>query len=126
MIKLCSNIIKFTFLHVLSIDELAKTKRLMPPEEQLIVPSDELLEELAGLRIAYARFLRRYKKVLQGSPEAQEEFVETIPGVIHREHGPDYNCNFQSYFSTLIDEEVSLFNITYLKKLCDIFPDDVW
>ena len=124
MIKLCSNIIKFTFLHVLSIDELAKTKRLMPPEEQLIVPSDELLEELAGLRIAYARFLRRYKKVLQGSPEAQEEFVETVPGVIRRELGPDHS--FQSYFSTLIDEEVSLFNITYLKKLCDIFPDDVW
>ena len=109
---------------VLSIDELAKANRLMPPGEQLIVPSDELLEELAGLRISYARFLRRYKKVLQDNAEAQEEFVETVPGVIRRELGPDHS--FQSYFSTLIDEEVSLFNITYLKKFCDIFPDDVW
>ena len=67
--------------------------------------------------------MRRYKKVLQGSPEAQEQFVETVQGVIHKELGPDHN--FQSYFNTLIDEEVSLFDITYLKKLCDIFPDDV-
>ena len=102
--------------------ELAKTNRLIPPKQQLIVPSDELLEELAELQIAYFRFLRRYKKVLQGSPEAQEQFVETVQGVIHRELGPDHN--FQSYFNTLIDE-VSLFNITYLKKFCDIFPDDV-
>ena len=109
---------------VLSIDELAKANRLMPSGEQLIVPSDELLEELAGLRISYARFLRRYKKVLQDNAEAQEEFVETVPGVIRRELGPDHS--FQTYFNTLIDEEVSLFNITYMKKLCDIFPDDVW
>ena len=34
--------------------------------------------------------------------------------------------SFQSYFSTLIDEEVSLFNITYLDELCAIFPDDDW
>ena len=111
-------------MFVLSIDELTKANRLMPPEEQLIVPSDELLKELARLRVAYARFLREYKKVLQGSAEAQEEFVETVPGVIHRELGPDHS--FQSYFNTLIDEEVSLFNVTYLKILCDIFPDDVW
>ena len=116
--------VALSVLCVLSIDELAKANRLMSSGEQLIVPSDELLEELAGLRISYARFLRRYKKVLQDNTEAQEEFVETVPGVIRRELGPDHS--FQSYFNTLIDEEVSLFNITYLKKLCDIFPDDVW
>ena len=91
--------------------------------EQSIVPSDELLEELAGLRVSYAIFLRRYKKVLQDSAEAQV-FVEAVPMILHRELGPDHS--FESYFRTLIDEEVSLFNITYLKKLCDIFPDDVW
>ena len=97
----------------------------MPPGEQLIVSaSDELLGELAGLRISYARFLHEYKKVLQDNAEAQEEFVETVPGVIHRELGPDHS--FQSYFNTLIDEEVSLFNITYLKKFCGIFPKNVW
>ena len=108
----------------LSTDELAKANIMMPPEEQLIVPSEELLEELVGLRISYASFLRGYKKILQGSADAQEEFVETVPGVIRRELGPDHS--FQSYFNTLIDEEVSLFNIIYLKKLCDIFPHDVW
>ena len=111
-------------MFVLSIDELAKANGLLSPEEQLIVPPDELLEELVGLRISYARFLHGYKKVLQDSVEAQEEFVETVPGVINRELGPDHS--FQSYFSTLINEEVSLFNITYLKKFCNIFPDDVW
>ena len=110
------------------IDELGKANcRLMQPAaeeaEQSIVPSDELLEELAGLRFSYAIFLRRYKKVLQDSAEAQEVFVEAVPMILHRELGPDHS--FESYFRTLIDEEVSLFNITYLKKLCDIFPDDV-
>ena len=104
-------------------NELAKANRSMPPGEQLIV-SDKLLKELAGLRLSYARFLREYKKVIQSSAEAQEEFVEMLPEVIHRELGPDHN--FQSYFSILKDEEVSLFNITYLELFCDYFPDDVW
>ena len=110
----------------LTIDEyeLAKANMSMPPGEQLIVPPDELLEELAGLRMSYARFLHEYKKVLQGSAEAQEKFVETVPDLIHRELRPDHS--FQSYFSILKDEEVSLFNITYLKLFCSFFPDDVW
>ena len=81
----------------------------------MIVPSNELLEELAGLRIVYARFLHKYKKVLQDSVEAQEEFVETVSRVIHRELGLDRS--FQSCFNTLIDEEVSMFKIIYLKKI---------
>ena len=97
---------------------------LLPPGEQsVIIPSEELLEELAGLRISYATFLQKYKKVIQDNAEAQKEFVETVPGVIHRELGPDHS--FQSYFKTLIDEEVSLFNITYLKEFCRIFHGDV-
>ena len=90
----------------------------------LIVCSDDLLEELAGLRVSYARFLCGYKEVLQGSVEAQEKFVETVPRLICRELGPDHS--FQSYFNSLIDEEVSLFNITYLKQFCGTFPDDIW
>ena len=123
MIKFYSTLV-LSLNFVLSTDELAKASELMPPGEQLMnVPSDELLEELARLRIAYARFLCGYKKILQDSAEAQEAFVETVPGVIHREPGPDHS--FQSYFNTLLDEEVSLFNITYLKTFCDIFPADV-
>ena len=96
---------------------------VFPPGEQLIVSSDDLLEELAGLRISYATFLHGYKKVLEDNPEAQEKFVVIVSRVICRELGPDHS--FQSYFNTLIDEEVSLFNITYLKILCDKFPAEV-
>lgn len=88
-----------------------------------IVP-DELLKELAGLRVAFARFLRWYKKELLSSPEAQEEFVETLPGLLRRSLGPDRS--FQSCFNTLVEKEVSLFNITYLKQICEIFPDNIW
>ena len=59
----------------------------MPLEKlsQLIVPSDDLLEELAGLRISQVTpsvFLRRYKEVLQDNAEAQKDFVETVPAII--------------------------------------------
>ena len=90
---------------------------------QFIVP-DELLEELAGLRVAFARFLRRYKRELLRSPQAQEEFVEILPGLLRRSLGPDRS--FQSCFNTLVEKEVSLFNITYLKQICEIFPDNIW
>ena len=71
-------------------------------EKQSIVPSDELLKELAVLRVSYAKFLHGYKKVLQDSAEAQEVFVKTVPMIIQRELGPDHS--FESYFRTLIDE----------------------
>ena len=104
-------------------DELTKAFRLMPPAGEQFVVSDELLEDLAELRVDYASLLYEYKNVLESSPEAQKKFVELLPGLLGRSLGPDHS--FQSYFSTLIDEEVSLFNITYLKKLCHIFPADV-
>ena len=108
----------------LYLDELTKVSRLMTPSQNLpIVVPDELLEDLAGLRVGYASFLREYKKVLESSPEAQKEFVDTLPGLLGRSLGPDHS--FQSYFNILVDNEVSLFNITYLEELCNIFPDDV-
>ena len=94
----------------------------MLPRKQLVV-SDELLEDLASLRVDYASLLREYKNVLESSPESQRKFVDTLPGLLGRSHGPEHN--FQSYFNKLVDEEVSLFNITYLKDLCRIFPADV-
>ena len=63
------------------------------------------------------------KNVLESSPEAQKKFVDTLPGLLGRSLGPDHS--FQSYFNIIDDEEVSLFNINYLKTFCYIFPDDV-
>ena len=89
--------------------------------EQITVP-DELVEELATLRIGYASLLRNYQEELENSPKAQEEFIKTLPGLLRRRLSSD----FQSCFDTFINEEVSLFNITYLKQICNIFPEDVW
>ena len=105
------------------LDELTQASRLMPPAKEQFVVSDELLEDLADLRVDYASLLCEYKNVLESSPEAQKKFVDTLPGLLGRSLGPDHS--FRSYFNKLVDEEVSLFNITYLKKLCRIFPVDV-
>ena len=89
--------------------------------EQVDVP-EALVEELAGLRFAFAYLLYRYENELHNSPEAQEEFVKFLPRLFHR---PVEDHSFQSHFNTLVEEEVSLFNIFYLKQLCIIFPKDV-
>ena len=91
--------------------------------ECVVVP-EALVEELADLRFAFAKLLRNYEKQLRHSPKAQEEFVEFLPrlfpkGLKSEDH------SFQSHFDTLIEEEVSLFNIHYLKRICAIFPKDV-
>ena len=83
-----------------------------------------LLEELSYLRFAYAKLLRSYEKELQRSPEAQKEFVEFLPRILRGNVGQDQT--FQLFFDKLVEEEVSLFNIHYLKRLCGIFPEDVW
>ena len=93
-----------------------------PPEEQITVPNS-LLKELTSLRLSYAMFLREYKGALENSPKAQEVFKKTLPGLLR---GLGSDRTFQSYFDTLVDEEVSLFNVTYLEQICDIFPDDIW
>ena len=89
--------------------------------ERVVVP-EALVEELADLRFAFAKLLRNYEKKLRHSPEAQEEFVEFLPRLFHR---AVEDHSFQSHFDTLIEEEVSLFNIFYLKRICGIFPEDV-
>ena len=88
-----------------------------------IVP-ETLVEELAELRIAFAKLLHNYEKQLRSSPEAKEEFVDFLPRLFHK---PVENHSFQSCFNTLV-EEVSLFNIFYLKRICahGVFPEDVW
>ena len=90
-------------------------------EQQVEVP-DALVEELADLRIAFAKLIRNYEKQLHNSPEAQEEFVAFLPRLFHR---AVEDHSFQSHFNILVEEEVSLFNIFYLKQLCSIFPEDV-
>ena len=80
-----------------------------------------LVEELAGLRFAFANLLYRYENELNHSPEAQKEFVKFLPRLFRRAVG---DHSFQSHFNTLVEEEVSLFNIFYLKQLCTIFPED--
>ena len=93
------------------------------PGEQVEVPN-ALVEELAGLRFAFANLLYSYENELQKSPEAQEEFVKFLPRLFHKGWKID-DHNFQSHFK-LIEEEVSLFNIFYLKQICNIFsPEDV-
>ena len=86
---------------------------------------DELVEELVDLRIAYAELLRSYEKELRKSPEAQKNFVEFLPRLLLRS-GFSSDQTFQLHFNKLIEEEVSLFNIYYLKRLCSKFPEDVW
>ena len=90
--------------------------------KQVGVP-EALVEELASLRFAFAKLLRNYEKQLRHSKtEAQEEFVEFLPRLFHR---AIEDRSFQSHFNTLVEEEISLFNIFYLKQLCTIFPEDV-
>ena len=104
-----------------SLDRLTIVSRL-PPRELQIVVSDELLEDLAALRVDCARFLREYKNVFESSPEAQKKFVELSPWLFGRPLGPDHS--FQSYFNILVDE-VSLFDIDYLEVFHNFLPADV-
>ena len=90
--------------------------------ERIILVPDTLLEELADLRVAYAKLLYSYEKQLRQSPEAQEEFVLFLPRLFRR---AIEDSSYHSHFNTLIEEEVSLFNIHYLKRICGIFPDEV-
>ena len=87
----------------------------------MVVP-ETLVEELADLRFAFANLIYSYEEELKKSPEAQEKFVKFLPRLFHR---AVEDHSFQSHFNTLVEEEVSLFNIFYLKQLCSIYPDDV-
>ena len=87
---------------------------------------DTLFEKLADLRIAYAELLSNYEKELRKSPEAQKEFVKFLPRLLQRKFSSDQTVNVWLLFEILIEEEISLFNIYYLKRICSIFPEDVW
>ena len=90
-------------------------------EEHHVVP-DALLQELVGLRTSFGSLLLQFEQVLTTSPEAQEVFVKFVKNILDRAL-----TSFQECFDTLIEEEVSLFNITYLKQICTkpVFPKDV-
>ena len=90
--------------------------------ECVVVP-EALVEELADLRFAFANLIYSYEEELQKSPEAQEKFVKFLPHLFHR---AVEDHSFQSHFKTLIEKEVSLFNTHYLKRICGIYPEDVW
>ena len=108
-------------MKVLLLDVLLYNGLLIFLGEQFVVP-DALIKELADLRIAFAKLIRNYEKQLQNSPEAQEKFVKFVSRLFHR---AVEDHSFQSHFNTLVEEEVSLFNIVYLKQLCSIIPEDV-
>ena len=88
-------------------------------EEQHVVP-DALLQELTSLRVSFGFFLHQFEQVLRTSLGAQEAFVGTLQRILCREF-----ASFQECFNTLIEEEVSLFNIAYLKQICIVLPDSV-
>ena len=89
--------------------------------ERVVVP-EALVEELAALRFAFANLIYSYKEELTKSSEAQEKFVNFLPNLFHK--AVEIH-SFQSHFNTLVEEEVSPFNIFYLKRLCSIFPEDI-
>ena len=85
----------------------------------LVLVPDELIEELVDLRMAYAEFLYEYESELQKNDEAQKKFVRTLQILL------DEGLEFSKCFRNLIEKEVTLFNITYMEKLCKVFPQNV-
>ena len=80
------------------------------------------MEELVSLRFAFAKLLCNYEKQLHSSPKAKDEFVKNLSRLFRRAVD---DHSFQSHFTTHVEEEVSLFNICYLKQHCSFFPKDV-
>ena len=114
MLKVCCcSILNFESILTLIIEESQR--------EQIIVP-DSLLKELTSLRISYAILLSQY--IGEIPTESQRKFIKIVPTVLSRPLSSDLDT--QSYFDTLVKEEVSLFNVNYLKQICVIFPKDVW
>ena len=76
------------------------------------------------------RFLRPwYKREIQNSPECiQEEWLyETLAGTTTVEALDGQLRTFSFIlWHDIVEEEVSLFNTTHLKQICDIFPNDIW
>ena len=74
---------------------------------------------MADLRISFAVFLCEYESELQKSDEAQRKFVKMLQILL------DKSLDFSKCFESLIEKEVTLFNITYMEKLCKVFPENV-
>ena len=90
----------------------------------VVVVPDELIEELADLRVAYAKLLRNYEREVLNSSEAQNEMVALLPRLL-RNGGSNSDLDFKSSFDKLVEKKVSPFNIHYLKNIHSIFPEDV-
>ena len=89
-----------------------------------VVVPDELVKELADLRVAFAKLLRNYEKELLNSSEAQDELVALLPRLF-RKGGSSSDPDFKSNFDKLVEEKVSLFNTHYLKSIRSIFPKGI-
>ena len=59
------------------------------------------------------------REELQNSHESQEKFVKFLPRLFHR---AIEDHSFQSHFDALIEEEVSLFNISLSKATLHYIP----
>ena len=82
-----------------------------------------LVEELAGLRAAYATLLMKFERALKRSSEAQEDFVDFLRKLLRRSISSD--CNFHSALEILTEKALSLFNIHYLKHVSTVLPNEV-
>ena len=90
--------------------------------ETVVVP-DALVRKLVDLRSAYALLLMRFERALERSSEAQGELVAFLRRLLRRAVPSD--CDFHSAFEALVEEELSLFNIYYLKRVSKILPGEV-
>ena len=86
-----------------------------------IVP-DSLLKALADVRMNFAHLKHCYHKALEESHEAQKALVEFLPRLFPNKKEL---VSFNSWFDVLIEEEISLFNVHYLKQICSILPQDI-
>ena len=86
-----------------------------------VVP-DSLVKALADIRIEFAHLKRDYHKALEASRKARKALVEFLPSLFPEKQEL---VNFDSWFDMLIEEEISLFNIHYLKRSCSELPKDV-
>lgn len=86
---------------------------------------DALLKELAGLRLSFGVFLHKYEDELLRNEDAQKQFIRTLQNLVHSTQFNESH-GISVCFKTFIEHEVSLFNITYLERICTYFPEDVW
>ena len=76
---------------------------------------------MAVLRAAFADILFKYESELQKNDEVQRKFVKMLQILLQ----VDESLKFSECFKRLVEKEVTLFNITYIEKLCKVLPDNV-